>query len=234
MTGSVLLVGGSSEIGMAVLLRLLGPAPRRVILGGRPSGELKCNAEKLRDAGYTVSTTQYDAALDVAELDGMLDHACAGHPLELAIIAVGSMSEKSFAQGVVVNGLAVALLLRALTQRRPQQIVLLSSAAAVRPRQSIAEYSLGKQLADSTALLLARQAADTGVRILVVRPGFVRTRMTADLAEPPLATDPDHVARRVAAAVDSHKTVIWVPRVMGLVVRVLGVLPPRVLPPSWR
>ncbi|MEV6267420.1 SDR family NAD(P)-dependent oxidoreductase [Kribbella sp. NPDC051936] len=234
MTRSVLLVGGSSEIGMAVLLRLLGPAPRRVILAGRPNGELKCNAEKLRDAGYTVATTEYDAALDVAELDGMLDHACAGYALELAIVAVGSMSEKSFAQGLVVNGLAVALLLRALTQRRPQQIVLLSSAAAVRPRQSIAEYSLGKQLADSTALLLARQTADTGVRILVVRPGFVRTRMTADLAKPPLATDPDRVARRVAAAVDSRKTVIWVPRVMGLVVRILGILPRRVLPPSWR
>jgi decaprenylphospho-beta-D-erythro-pentofuranosid-2-ulose 2-reductase len=232
--GAALLVGGSSEIGMAVLERLLGPAPRRVILAGRPSGELWWNAERLRDAGYSVSTTQYDASLGVDELEGMLERACAEDPLELAIVAVGSMSSKTFADGVVVNGLAVSLLLRALVQRKPQQIVLLSSAAAVRPRQSIAAYSLGKQLADSTAVLLARETAGTGVRVLVVRPGFVATRMTADLEPPPLATSPEQVARRVAAAVDAQKTIVWVPGVMGLAVRVMNLLPRRVLPAAWR
>ena len=232
--GTALLVGGSSEIGMAVLLPLLGPAPRQVILAGRPSGALRWNAEKLRDAGYSVSTTPYDAGLNVDEIEGMLELACAEDPLDLAVVAVGSMSSASFGDGVVVNGVGVSLLLRALVQRKPSQIVLLSSAAAVRPRQSIAAYSLGKQLADSTAVLLARQAADTGVRVLVVRPGFVRTRMTADLKTPPLATSPDRVGRRVAAAMDTRKTVVWVPAVMGLVVRVLNLLPRRLLPEAWR
>jgi decaprenylphospho-beta-D-erythro-pentofuranosid-2-ulose 2-reductase len=233
-TGAALLVGGSSEIGMAVLLQLLGPVPRRVILAGRPSGELWWNAEKLRDAGYSVSTTEYDAGLSVDEIDGMLEHACAEDTLDLAIVAVGSMSSKSFADGVVVNGLGVSLLLRALVQRKTAQVVLLSSAAAVRPRQSIAAYSLGKQLADSTAVLLGRQASETGVRVLVVRPGFVTTRMTADLKKPPFATSPDRVARRVAAAVEARKTVVWAPGVMSLVVRVLNLLPRRMLPVDWR
>ncbi len=219
---------------MAVLLQLLGPAPRRVILAGRPSGELWWNAEKLRDAGYSVSTTQYDAEFGVDELGEMLEHACAEHPLELAIVAVGSMSTKSFADGVVVNGLAVSLLLRALVHRRPEQIVLLSSAAAMRPRQSIAAYSLGKQLADSTAVLLAREAVGNGVRVLVVRPGFVATRMTADLEKPPLATTPERVAKRVAAAVDAQKTIVWVPGVMGIAVRVMNLLPRCLLPEAWR
>src|SRR5262249_29202817 len=151
-----------------------------------------------RDLGYSVTTSQYDAGLNADEIDGMLEHACAEHPLQLAIVAIGSMSSKSFAEGVVVNGLGVALLLRALVRRRPEHIGVLPSAAAVRPRQSIAAYSLGKQLADSTAVLLARQAKETGVRVLVVRPGFVSTRMTADLPVPPLATTPERVAKRVA------------------------------------
>ncbi|MGZ0147736.1 SDR family NAD(P)-dependent oxidoreductase [Kribbella sp. WER1] len=229
--GSVLLVGGSSEIGMAVLMQLLGPAPRHVILAGRPSGELWRNAEKLREAGYPVSTTEYDAALDTGELDGMLDHACAQHPLELAIVAVGSMAAKSFAEGLQVNGTAISLLLQALVRRKPEQIVLLSSAAAVRPRASIAAYSLGKQLADSTALVLGRQS---DVRVLVVRPGFVTTRMTAGLPKPPLATTPERVARRVAAAVELHKAVVWVPGAMSLAVRVLNLLPRKLLPAAWR
>lgn len=235
MTGSVLLVGGSSEIGMAVLMRLLGPAPRDVILAGRPSGELAANVEKLRDAGYAVSTMQYDAtadaALDPGKLNATLDQACVERPVEQAIVAVGSMSDASFAEGLTVNGTAVALLLRALVRRQPEQVVLLSSASAVRPRESIAAYSLGKQLADSTALLLGRQF---GVRVLVVRPGFVTTRMTAGSPKPPLATDPEHVARRVAAAVEARKSIVWVPGVMGLAVRVLEVVPRKLLPAGWR
>ena len=115
--GTALLVGGSSEIGIAVLTELLGPPPRRVVLAGRPSGELWWNAEKLRDLGYSVTTAQYDACLRADEVDGMLEHACADHPLSLAVVAVGTMTEESFADGIVVNGLSVALLLRALVQR---------------------------------------------------------------------------------------------------------------------
>ncbi|MBP2355844.1 decaprenylphospho-beta-D-erythro-pentofuranosid-2-ulose 2-reductase [Kribbella aluminosa] len=216
---------------MAVLMQLLGPAPRQVILAGRPSGELWRNAEKLREAGYPVDTAEYDAALDTGELDGMLDKVCAERPLELAIVAVGSMATTSFAEGLLVNGTAISLLLQALVRRKPEQVVLLSSAAAVRPRASIAAYSLGKQLADSTALVLGRQS---DVRVLVVRPGFVTTRMTAGLSKPPLATTPERVARRVAAAIELRKTVVWVPGAMSLAVRVLNLLPRKLLPAAWR
>lgn len=232
--GTALLVGGSSEIGMAVLSELLGPRPRRVVLAGRPSGELWCNAEKLRDLGYSVTTTQYDASLRADEVEGILEHASAEHPINLAVVAVGAMTSESFADGLVVNGLSVALLLRALVQRRAEQIVLLSSAAAVRPRQSIAAYSLGKQLADSTAVLLSRQTAETGVRVLVVRPGFVATRMTANLTKPPLATTAEKVAKRAATAVRARKSIVWVPRTMGPAVRILNALPRRLLPPNLR
>lgn len=232
--GTALLVGGSSEIGIAVLTALLGPQTHRVVLAGRPSGELWWNAERLREAGYSVTTMQYDAGLSAEEIDGMLEHVCAEHPLSVAVVAVGSMATASFADGILVNGVSVTLLLRALVQRRPEQIILLSSAAAVRPRQSIAAYSLGKQLADSAAVLLARQAAESGVRILVVRPGFVATRMTAGLPKPPLATTADRVAKRVMSALPRRKIVVWVPRSMGLAVRVLNLLPRRLLPAAWR
>ncbi|WP_165949324.1 SDR family NAD(P)-dependent oxidoreductase [Kribbella turkmenica] len=232
--GTALLVGGSSELGLAVLEELLGPPPRRVVLAGRPSGELWRNAEQLRDIGYYVTTAQYDACLRADEIEGMLTHACTDHPLSLAVVAIGTMSAESFAEGIVVNGLSVALLLRALVQRGPEQVVLLSSAAAVRPRQSIAAYSLGKQLADSAAVLLARQAAESGVRILIVRAGFVTTRMTAGMAKPPLATTPDRVARAVARAVHARRRVVWVPRGMELAVRILNLVPRRLLPAGWR
>ncbi|WP_132188861.1 MULTISPECIES: SDR family oxidoreductase [Kribbella] len=129
MTSTALLVGGSSEIGIAVLKKLLGPPPRDVVLAGRPSGQLWQNAEELRDLGYHVTSAQYDATLHAGEIEGLLAHLSAHHPVGLAVIAVGSMSAASFEDGLVVNGLAVALLVHALVQRLTDgQLVLLSSA----------------------------------------------------------------------------------------------------------
>ncbi|WP_185445095.1 SDR family NAD(P)-dependent oxidoreductase [Kribbella qitaiheensis] len=236
--GTALLVGGSSEIGMAVLSELLGPPPRRVVLAGRPSDELWLNADRLREIGYYVTTAEYDASLNAEEIDGLLAHLSADHQVDLAIVAVGSMSAENFGDGVIVNGLAVSLLMRALVQHLGMagaaQLILLSSAAAARPRVSIAAYSLGKQLADSTALLLAPQAAALGVRILVVRPGFVVTRMTNGLRTPPLATTPERVARRVGHAVAGRRTVVWAPWSMGLLLWIVRRLPARLLPAGLR
>jgi decaprenylphospho-beta-D-erythro-pentofuranosid-2-ulose 2-reductase len=236
--GTALLVGGSSQIGMAVLTELLGPPPRHVVLAGRPSEELWENAERLRDLGYHVTTTQYDAALQDDEIEGILEHLVGDHQLGLVVVAVGSMTGKSFTEGLVVNGLAVAVLVEILVRRLSAagsgQLVLLSSAAAARPRGSIAAYSLGKQLADSTAVLLAPQAAAAGVRVLVVRPGFVATRMTEGLRKPPLSSTVDQVAHRVARALPGRRLVVWVPRPMGLMVWLLRHLPSRILPTDLR
>jgi decaprenylphospho-beta-D-erythro-pentofuranosid-2-ulose 2-reductase len=235
MTSTALLVGGSSEIGMAVLKELLGPPPRDVVLAGRPSGRLWQNAEALRDLGYHVTTVQYDATLHAGEIDGLLAHLAAHHPVGLAVVAVGSMTTSSFEDGLVVNGLAVALLVHALVARLTEgTLVLLSSAAAVRPRRSIAAYSLGKQLADSAAVMLAPQAAERGVRVLVVRPGFVATRMTDGLKRPPLATTADKVAQRVVRALRGRRVVVWAPAGMAAVVRLLARMPKRLLPADLR
>jgi decaprenylphospho-beta-D-erythro-pentofuranosid-2-ulose 2-reductase len=237
-TGTALLVGGSSQIGFAVLTELLGPPPRRVVLAGRPSEGLWRHADQLRDEGYQVSTTQYDASHEADGIDGLLEHLTADHQLGLVVIAVGAMSADSFADGLVVNGLAVAVLVQTLVWRMSDagsgQLVLLSSAAAARPRRSIMSYSLGKQLADSTALLLAPTAAAAGVRVLVVRPGFVATRMTEGLDRPALSTTPAKVASQVARAMSGRRVVVWVPRSMALVVRVLRWLPSALIPAGLR
>jgi decaprenylphospho-beta-D-erythro-pentofuranosid-2-ulose 2-reductase len=148
------------------------------------------------------------------------------------------MTADSFADALAVNGLAVAVLVQTLVARMSTagsgQLVLLSSAAAARPRRSVLAYSLGKQLADSTALLLAPTAAAAGVRVLVVRPAFVTTRMTEHLDRPALWTTPAKVASQVARALPGRRVVVWVPRTTALTVRVLRRLPSALVPPSLR
>ena len=61
----------------------------------------------------------------------------------------------------------------------------------------------------------------SGVHVLVVRPGFVTTRMTAHLPPAPLSTTPEAVARAVVAGLRWRKNTIWVPPALRLVMSAL-------------
>jgi decaprenylphospho-beta-D-erythro-pentofuranosid-2-ulose 2-reductase len=60
---------------------------------------------------------------------------------------------------------------------------------------------------------------------LVVRPGFVYTRMTADLPPAPMATSPDAVADATVLALNGRAHTIWVPGRLRLVFAMLRHLP---------
>ena len=70
----------------------------------------------------------------------------------------------------------------------------------------------------------------TGLRVLVVKPGFVRTDMTQGLPEPPFAADPEPVARRVAVALESgRRGVLYAPPIWRLVMAAIRGLPRAVM-----
>jgi short-subunit dehydrogenase len=58
-----------------------------------------------------------------------------------------------------------------------------------------------------------------------VKPGFVTTSMTEGLPRPPFAGHPDAVAKRVLAAIDRGKPVVYAPPVWALVMFVIRLLP---------
>ena len=121
-----------------------------------------------------------------------------------------------------------SLMLAALERLRAQRsgdLVVLSSAAVERPRASNAVYGAAKRGLDDLAQGLADSLAGTGVRVLVVRPGFVYTRMTAGLDPAPMATTPDAVAEAVAAGLAGGAHTIWVPGRLHWVFTVLRHLP---------
>jgi len=102
---------------------------------------------------------------------------------------------------------------------------VLSSVAAERPRRGNAVYGASKAGLDSLAQSLADDLHDEGVRILVVRPGFVRSRMTQGLKPAPLATTPDAVAAAVLAGLDGRAQTIWTPRALRLLMLVMRMVP---------
>ncbi|MGZ4602647.1 MAG: SDR family NAD(P)-dependent oxidoreductase, partial [Kineosporiaceae bacterium] len=90
-------------------------------------------------------------------------------------------------------------------------LVVLSSVAGRQARPANFVYGAGKAGLDLAALGLGDSLTASGARVVVVRPGFVRTRMTAHLPTPPLAVGPDDVARAVVDGIHRRRTVVYSP-----------------------
>ena len=104
-------------------------------------------------------------------------------------------------------------------------IVFLSSVAGERVRRSNFAYGASKAGADGFYLGLGEALRQHGGHVLVVRPGFVRTKMTEGREAAPLSVGPDEVADAVVAGVAARKELVWVPATMRFVMSGLRHVP---------
>lgn len=235
---NVLVVGGSSEIALGIVRRLAADGPVAAYLLGRDRGRLEQAAAELERAGCG------SAELAVVDADDTAAHAGAIATaferlggVDVAVLAVGVLGAQQGLDSDIDQALEVmrvnfvgtgSLLIELLRRMRDQgggKVVVLSSVAAERARAANAVYGAAKAGIDALAQGLADQVAGDGVRVLVVRPGFVRTRMTAGLAKAPLATTVEAVAAATVAALSGRAHTIWVPRSLRLVFALLRHLP---------
>ena len=104
-------------------------------------------------------------------------------------------------------------------------IVVLSSVAAERPRRANVVYGASKAGLDSLAQGLGDALYEHDVHVLVVRPGFVETKMTRGLAAAPLATTTRAVAIAVADGLERGANTVWVPRTLRWLMLMMRLLP---------
>lgn len=234
----LLLVGGSSEIAVAIGRRLAVDGPVRPYLLGRSGEQLERAAAELVQAGCEPAAV---GIVDAADLPG---HAAAVEQaftsaggFDIVVIAIGLLggqegldSDPDIAAEVMqVNFLGAGSLmmdcLRALRSQGSGTLIVLSSVAAERARAGNAVYGAAKAGLDALAQGLADATAGTGVRVLVVRPGFVTTKMTEGLPPAPMATTAAAVADATVLALDGKAHTIWVPGRLRYLFSVLRHLP---------
>lgn len=234
----VLLLGGTSEIGLAIVGRLQADGPVRVCLVGRDRPRLVQAAAGLEQAGATVAGVQVADAGDLTGHAAAIDGALATlGGCDIAVLAVGVLGAQqgldadpdTAAEVMQVNFVgAGSLLLHCLRRLRAQgrgTVVVLSSVAGERVRSSNAVYGAAKAGIDGLAQALGDDLAGTGVRVLVVRPGFVRGRMTSGLKPAPMAVAPEEVADATVRALTGRAHTVWVPGRLRYVFSVLRHLP---------
>jgi NAD(P)-dependent dehydrogenase (short-subunit alcohol dehydrogenase family) len=241
--GAVLLLGGRSEIGLAVVRRLVGEGARTVVLAARRADQLDEQERALRaDGAATVHRVEFDAD-DVAAHRAVLDKV-AGlvGALDVVVLAFGILGDQARAERDAAHALAVVhtdytahvgVLTELATLLRAQgrgSVVVFSSVAGVRVRRANYVYGSAKAGLDGFASGLADALAGSGVRLLLVRPGFVVGRMTEGMSPAPFSSTPDQVADATVRALRAGRGEVWVPAVLRPLFAVLRVLPR----PLWR
>jgi short-subunit dehydrogenase len=109
-------------------------------------------------------------------------------------------------------------------------LVVFSSVAGARVRRANYVYGSAKAGLDGFASGLADALHGTGVRLLIVRPGFVIGRMTAGMEPAPMSSTPDQVAAATVRALARGRRAVWVPWVLRPVILGMRLTPQAV----WR
>jgi decaprenylphospho-beta-D-erythro-pentofuranosid-2-ulose 2-reductase len=233
---SLLLLGGTSEIGLAIARRYAGRRPLRVVLAARPSPRLDAAVAELREAGATVSTVDFEAT-DFDAHPATLDKAFADGDIDVAVVAFGLLGDAEQAwqdhsravELAQVNYTAAVSVGVALAERMRRQghgrIAALSSVAGERVRRSNFVYGSTKAGMDGFYLGLGEALRPEGVAVTVVRPGFVHTKMTAGMKAAPLSAQPEDVAAVVVDAVSKRKELVWAPAPLRVLMSVLRHIP---------
>ncbi len=246
MDGTVLVLGGRSEIGLAVAARLVQTARRPVVLAARgggagtDAGNLEAARAGLLAAGAEAVTAMDFDADDLSSHRPLLDAVVAsGGPIGTAVLAFGILGDQARAERDPAHALAIvhtdyvaqiSMLTHLADLMRGAaggQIVAFSSIAGARVRRANYVYGSAKAGLDGFATGLSVALAGSGVSLLVVRPGFVLGRMTAGMTPAPLSTTPAQVAEATVRALDEGRTSVWVPASLGPLATIAHLVPAR-------
>ncbi|SOX56601.1 decaprenylphospho-beta-D-erythro-pentofuranosid-2-ulose 2-reductase [Mycobacterium ahvazicum] len=235
---TILLLGGTSEIGLAICARYLKNAHARILLAAMPGdpGREDAVAQMKAAGARSVELIDFEAT-DPESHPKMIDAAFAGGDVDVAIVAFGILGDaeelwqnqhKAVLAAEINYTAAVSVGVLLGEKMRAQgfgQIIAMSSAAGERVRRSNFVYGSTKAGLDGFYLGLGEALREFGVRVLVIRPGQVRTRMSAHVKEAPLTVDKEYVADLAVTASAKGKELVWAPAAFKYVMMVLRHIP---------
>ena len=235
---TILLLGGTSEIGLAICERYLRNAPANIVLAALPDDPgREAAVAQMRAAGAkSVRLVDFDAVATETH-PAVIDECFEPGDVDVAIVAFGLLGDaeelwqdqRKAVQIAEINytaAVSVGVLLgEKMRSQGFGQIIAMSSAAGERVRRSNFVYGSTKAGLDGFYLGLGEALREYGVHVLVIRPGQVRTRMSAHVKEAPLTVDKEYVAELAVSASARGKDLVWAPGAFRYVMMVLRHIP---------
>ncbi|AHH14978.1 oxidoreductase, SDR family [Nocardia nova SH22a] len=235
---NILLLGGTSEIGLAICQEYLKKGPARVVLAALPNDPLRAQSvAQLEAAGASkVEVVDFDA-LDTGSHPKVIEEAWADGDIDVAIVAFAldgdaeelwqnqakavRVAEVNYTASVSV-GVLVGEKMKAQGYGR---IIVMSSVAGERVKRANFVYGSTKAGLDGFYLGLGEALRPHGARVTVVRPGQVRTQFSAHVAEAPLTVNKEEVAALAVSASEKGKEIVWAPGAFRWVMVILRHVP---------
>jgi len=234
-----IVLGGTTGIGRAIA-RQLAERGDALFLLGRDETELQRSEADLK-ARQTKPATLGHARCDLEQPDGFAaaldaaDAALGGFDTVVVTAALFATQDALEAdleltrRLVTVNYANTVVFCehvrKRLLARGGGQLTVFSSVAGDRGRKPVAIYGSSKAGLAAYLEALDHKFHAQGLSVLCVKPGFVKTGMTAGLPVPPFAGEPEAVARDVVRAMDARKPVLYTPGMWALVMLVIRWLP---------
>lgn len=233
------LLGGTTGIGRAIARRLAERGDDVFLLGlddddlARSAADLQARHPERRRVGHARCDLErpecFAPALDAA--DSALDRFdcvivtaamfASQEALEADVELTRRLVTVNYAHTVVFCEHARKRLL----ERGGGRLVVFSSVAGDRGRKPVAIYGSSKAGLATYLEALDHRFHAAGLSVLCVKPGFVKTGMTAALKPPPFAGEPDEVALDVIRAIDRRRALVYTPGIWALVMFVIRSLP---------
>lgn len=192
----------------------------------RGAGEVKIRSLDLNDFSQHIPLVE-DAYTSL----GNIDIAFIAH----GILGEQQSGERDFQEALETfntNALSVISLLtylaNAMIERRHGTIAVIGSVAGDRGRMSNYIYGASKAMLEAFCSGLRARLCKHQVHLLLIKPGFVATTMTAHLKLPPLlVASVDRVAKDIDAAVAKKKDQIYTPKFWAVIMFLMRCLPTR-------
>lgn len=235
----VALLGGTKGIGRA-LGRLLVERGHEVSLLGRDLEELKRSAADLRVRGSTGKAVPvaHCELLRPETFGPALDEAAAKlQGVDTVIVTAAAFavqdkleSDRALARELLTTNFTHTIVFceearERLLARGGGTLCVLSSVAGERARKPVILYGAAKAGLSAYLEGLDHKFRSRGLKTITVKPGFVKTGMTAGLAPPPFAGGPEGVAKDILAAIERGRPVVYTPAMWRWVMFVIRRLP---------
>jgi decaprenylphospho-beta-D-erythro-pentofuranosid-2-ulose 2-reductase len=239
----VAVLGASRGIGRA-LARLIAARGDRVCLLGRDAAELEKSAADLAVRGATSAHAVHCDLEQPETFASVLDEAVRLlDGIDVVIVTAAAFATQAQLEADAIrlqrlltvnftNTILFCEAARARLQNRAAEnptLCVFSSVAGERGRKPVVFYGAAKAGLSRYLESLDHKYAPRGLRVVCVKPGFVRTSMTEGLPIPPFAGEPDAVAARVLKAIDKGWPVVYAPPTWALIMAVIRLLPRAVM-----
>jgi decaprenylphospho-beta-D-erythro-pentofuranosid-2-ulose 2-reductase len=212
------LVGAGSEIGTQIVTHLNQNNLQKILLASR-EGNIK-----YKDIGIPIKCDFNNSQSRKTLVEELFSHG----DLDLAVIAIGIL-KGTLDEIMQVNYVASVDLLSQIANRMKTQghgkIVVISSFAQTRPRLDNYAYGSTKAGLDFFARGLSEELRGTGVSVLILRPGFVHTKMTSGMDVAPFAISPEQTGAIAAVAINGTASISYAPRVLRILAFIFRLIP---------